>query len=278
MRKILIIIAFPLLLMVSSCETLSDTTGISDAEVIQGLKEALQVGTDSSTFKLSASNGYYLDKFVKIPLPNEALDIKNKIDAIISLAPSLGTYLNLDAQFEDVVKSINRAAENAAKDATPIFENAISSLTISEGWDILNGIVPGGSGSKAAGFDSTAATQYFALTTTIALTQLYAPKIDHALDTNLGLGFSANKAWDVLRTNYNKAVSTINGNFITSTALSLTGYTLDPLQTESIGVFATEQALNGLFYKVGLEEKKIRKNPFQYVSDIIQKVFGSVMQ
>jgi len=58
----------------------------------------------------------------------------------------------------------------------------------------------------------------------------------------------------------------------------MTGYSLEPIETESIGVFATDKALNGLFYKVGEEEKKIRKNPYQYLSDIITKVFGSIMQ
>ena len=111
------------------------------------------------------------------------------------------------------------------------------------------------------------------------LTNLYAPKIDASLDKDLGLGFSANDAWTTLRTAYNNAVSTINGNIITSAALQLTGYDLQPMQTESIGTFATQKALDGLYFKVGQEEIKIRRDPWKWVTtavgDILTKVFGS---
>ena len=149
-------------------------------------------------------------------------------------------------------------------------------MTISQGWDILNGIVPSDSAAKSADFDSTAATEFFKIKTYGALTDLYAPKIDAVLDQDLGLGFSANQAWTTLRTNYNSAINTITGNWLTNSVLQATGYSLDPLETESIGVFATEKALDGLFLKVGQEEKKIRKDPFQWAVDIIQRVFGYI--
>lgn len=275
MKKLLLILAAPLMICVTSCEV---NSGLTTAEVVEGLKKALEIGTDSSTNKLSVVNGYYLDQLVKIPLPDEALAVKENIDAILTLAPDLRSFLNLDSQFENVVKSLNKAAESAASEASPVFGSAIRGLTISQGWDILNGIVPNDSGNKSAEFDSTAATQYFKTKTISALTSLYAPKIDFELDKDLGLGFSANQAWDILRTNYNKAVTNITGNPITNFALTATGYTLKPIKTESIGVFATDKALKGLFYKVGEEEKKIRKDPYKYLIDIIERVFGSVMQ
>jgi hypothetical protein len=269
-------------LLAVSCEYFQDAgtdDGLSTEEVVKGLKKALEIGTDSSTGYLSAIDGYYGDPLVKIPLPDEALEVQNKINSILSVAPSLSSYLDLDTQFENVVMSVNRAAEEAAKEAAPIFGNAISDLTIDQGWDILNGQVPSDTGTKAADFDSTAATQYFILKTYSSLTNLYAPKIDNALDQDLiGLGFSANDAWYTLRTNYNSAVNSIHNNFVANAALELSGYSLDPMDTESIGVFATEKALDGLFFKVGEEEKKIRRNPFQWAEDIIQRVFGYIKE
>ena len=73
-------------------------------------------------------------------------------------------------------------------------------------------------------------------------------------------------------------MSTIKGNFLTNLALEATGYDLDPIVTESIGVFATEKALDGLFFKVGEEEKKIRRDPWQWAVDIIQRVFGYIQE
>ena len=120
-------------------------------------------------------------------------------------------------------------------------------------------------------------TNYFKSVTRNSLTQLYGSKIDNALDTDLGLGFSANAAWLLLRTNYNDAVSSITGNFILNTAVEIAGYELNEIATESIGEFATERALNSLFYLVGEEEKKIRKNPLEWaltaVGDILDRVF-----
>ena len=138
--------------------------------------------------------------------------------------------------------------------------------------------MPEDAGTKSAEFDSTAATQYFKIKTYTALTNLYAPKIDNTLDQDLGLGFSANQAWSTLRTNYNNAVNAIEGNFLANIALEATGYSLDPLETESIGVFATQKALDGLFFKVGEEEKKIRRNPWDWAVDIIQRVFGYIQE
>jgi hypothetical protein len=278
MKKNTVIFSFIFILFVSSCEyfNLNDDSGLSTDEIIEGLKTALEIGTDSSTAVLSAPDGYYMDALVKIPLPDDALKVQTDINAILSLAPSLSSYLNLDVQFENVVKSINRAAENAASEAAPIFGEAVSDLSISDGWDILNGIVPTDSVAKSAEFDSTAATEYFKIKTYTALTDLFAPKIDVVLDQDLGLGFSANEAWTALRTTYNSAVNTITGNYFTNLVLEATGYSLEPLETESIGVFATEKALDGLFFKVGEEEKKIRKDPFQWAVDIIQKVFGYI--
>ena len=276
MKQILLIL-FSVVLLSSECDFDELPTELSDEEIIEGLKTALAVGTDSSSTALSLVNGYYGDALIKIPLPEEAIQVQNQVNAILAVAPaSITSLLDLDQQFENVVKSINRAAEDAAKDAAPIFKDAITGLSIEQGWDILNGQVP--DGTKSTDFDSTAATQFLSNKTFQPLSGLYSPKIDNALDKDLGLGFSANTAWKTLRTSYNNAVNTITGNIITNLALQATGYSLDPLETESIGVFATEKALDGLFLKVGETEKNIRRDPWEWIStsvgDILTKVFG----
>lgn len=266
--------------LISSCEFLEELTGenldeLTTEQVVQGLKTALEIGTDSSATTLSAVNGYYGNKILKIPLPEEAEMVRTQVNNLVNKVPALQSYLNLDQHFENVVLSMNRAAEEAAKEAKPIFVDAISGITIDEGWNILNGINPM-SQTKSEGFDSIAATGYFKTVTFDPLQGLFAPKIDVQLNKDLGLGFSANQAWSTLRNAINTALNTIEGNFILNGLYQNSGYTVNRINQESIGEFATERALTGLFYKVGEEEKKIRRNPYLWAQDIIQKVFGSV--
>lgn len=274
------IITFITVFTISSCEFLEQLAGenldeLTTEQVIQGLKTALEIGTDSSATTLSARDGYYKNSLLKIPLPDEAQQVRMQVVALVNKFPELAEYFDLDEKFENVVESINRAAEEAAKDAKPIFVDAITGITIDQGWDILNGVNPL-SQMKSDGFDSTAATGYFKEVTFSPLQGLFAPKIDAQLNKDLGLGFSANQAWSALRNAINTALNSIEGNFVLNTLYQSSGYTVNRISQESIGDFATEKALTGLFYKVGEEEKKIRKNPYIWAEDIIQKVFGSV--
>ncbi len=265
--------------MFSSCEyfNLEDETGLSTGEIIDGLKTALAIGTDSASTSLSQVNGYYhgLDGLIKIPLPDEAISIRNKINGNNTLS-SISDLIGLDEAFEEVVLSVNRAAEDAAREAAPIFKNAITGLTIEQGWDILNGIVPGDS-TKAADFDSTAATQFLMLKTYNSLTDLYAPKIDVSLNKDIIGNVSAYDAWNTLTTKYNNFIIRNDVQAVLFAA-SLIGNPInlpDAIETD-IGVFSTQKALNGLFYMVGNEEKKIRRDPYQWAVDIIQRVFGYI--
>ena len=285
MKILRLLIVFALLVFTYSCELLNDVVEelpeevakeLTTEEIVEGLKTALEVGTDSSSTELSMEDGYYGNSFFRIPLPEEVQNVRTNVTAIVNAVPLVSDILDMDQQFENVILSINRAAESAANKASPIFKDAITSLTISDGLNILQGINPLDTISKE-GFDSTAATNYFKMVTTTSLTQLYGEKIDNSLDTDLGLGFSANDAWNTLRTNYNNAVSSITGNIILNTAVEVAGYELNEIATENIGVFATEKALNGLFNLVGEEEKKIRNNPLEWaltaVGDILERVF-----
>jgi Protein of unknown function (DUF4197) len=256
MKKIPALILLPAILLTLGCEDLLKVVSapsLSTEEVVSGLKKALEIGTDTAVSVTSIVNGYYKDKLIKINLPPEA----NTIVKYINKVPGGSKMV------EDLVKSINRSAESAAKEAAPIFKNAIRNMTIADGWAILNGQSSSSSGNSA--FDSTAATKYLKKHTYNDLVSLYAPKIDKALDKDLGLGFSANTAWTKLTNAYNQSLPVIK----------LVDQNAKPVNTD-IGQFCTEKALDGLFLKVQQEEKKIRQDPYKWAVDIIQKVFGSV--
>jgi len=260
MRSIFIILV-SVSLITASCEGLFDSdddNGLTTSEVIEGLKTALEIGTDTASTVLGKINGYYGNELLRIPLPPEADIIVDNITYIPG-----GTGL-----IEDVIIGINRAAEDAASEAAPIFKNAITQMTVEDAWDILNGSNPAVALKSTSDFDSTAATEYFKVKTCTGLTDLYSPKINTALQKDLlGVDYSPYDAWDDLTGAYN--------TFANSLAGQIAG--LNPVTTD-IGEYCTEKALNGLYVKVGDEEKKIRRDPFQWAEDILQKVFGSVME
>ncbi|MFW6327357.1 MAG: DUF4197 domain-containing protein, partial [Bacteroidota bacterium] len=275
MKKVIgYLLAGFMVVTILGCEELLDSIEsdeLTTDDIVEGLKKALEVGTDSASANLSAVNAFYQNPVLKIPLPPEAEQLR----ALIT-NNGLSQYLDLDKQFENVVLSVNRAAEEAAGEAAPIFKTAITDLSVTHAIDILNGQVPANLKSAGAVFDSTAATGYFKIKTYDPLTNLFAPKINAKLDQDLGLGFSANQAWITLVTTYNSAYNTINSNFLTNWVIDT--YNLPEGIEADLGVFCTTRALDGLFLKVGEEEVKIRRDPYQWAVDILQRVFGSVME
>jgi hypothetical protein len=271
-----------LILLLAGCDWLDENLpdGLTEEEIIEGLKTALNVGSDSASTNLSVTNGYYGNSLVKIPLPPEAAEIRDKINGNATLA-WISTTIGLDDKFEDVIKTVNRSAESAAKEAAPIFKNAITSLTISQGWDILNGVVPSDKKSTfTESFDSTAATKYLSQKTYVPLTDLYAPKINTALDKDLIGGYSATETWESLTSAYNNFLS--RGDVKAAlVAADLLGKPIDlPASINTnLGEFSTQKALDGLFYMVGKEEIKIRRDPLAWaetiVGPILKRVFGS---
>ena len=267
-----------LIIMFSSCEWLEDNApdGLSDEEIVEGLKTALSVGADTAATTLSIINGYYGNPLLKIPLPEEAELVRD----FVTNNNVVKSFFDLDQEFENVILSINRAAEDAAKEAAPIFKNAIMNLSITQGLDILNGIVPGGTGTSSGNFDSTAATGYLKIQTFEPLQGLYAPKINTALGKDLGLGFSAVDAWGTLTTTYNSVLSRsdVQAAILAATAFGTTVDIPGEMNTD-LGDFSTEKALTGLFYRVGQEEVNIRRNPLEWIATtvgaILEKVFGS---
>ena len=145
--------------------------------------------------------------------------------------------LGMGKMVDDAILSMNRAAEDASKTAAPIFVDAIKKMSVQDAVGILKGA-------------DTAATSYLRKTTVNNLTTAFTPIVEESLKK-----VNATKYWKDLATAYNKFSPT-------------------PVNT-NLNEYVTGRALNGLFYYVGEEEKKIRNNPAARVSDILQKVFGS---
>lgn len=234
----------PLLLLLfsflpSSCENLNDL-GLSNEEIVGGLKEALNQGARVASEKLGVTDGFLADQAVKILLPSEAASMIEKAYSIP------GAELLLKPYMETVVEKMNRGAEKAATKAVPIFADAITNMSFSDAMTILKG-------------DDTAATGYLRKTTYQPLTSAFAPEINSAMEE-----VGAATAWNNLFTSYNDVVT---NNSLLSLALGLT--TINP----DLGEYATGKALDGLFFKVAGEEKEIRNDPAKRATDLMKKVF-----
>jgi hypothetical protein len=210
---------------VSQIIPVKNTGSLSNDDIINGLKEALNVGAGNSTSKLSAVDGFFADAAIKILLPDEAKKVEQKLRAI-----------GLNKQVDNAILSMNRAAEDAAKSAAPIFLNAIKGITIQDGIGILKG-------------GDFAATNYLKSKTLAQLTEAFRPVIEQSLQK-----VNATKHWNTLFTTYNKfSAQKVNPD--------LTAY-------------VTEKAMTGIFYQVGQEEQKIRKDPMARTTDLLKKVFN----
>jgi hypothetical protein len=255
MKKVTLILSLAIIAIAQQgCDLLQQTTsGLSSDEIVSGLKTALQVGTDSSVVITSKTDGFYKDALIKIALPSEASSLLN--------SPVYGTLLTPFAN--KVTESMNRAAEAAAPQAKEIFVNAITSLSITDGLSILNGQNPAAT-LKSTAFDSTAATAYLKSTTRTQLVEAFSEPVNAKLSVDLGLGFSANEAWNTFVTAYN---------------LYALGSGSAPISNVDLGTYVTGKAIDGLFVKVGDQERAIRRDPYKWTSQtvgsILQRVFGN---
>lgn len=223
-------------------QTINENRPLTQTEIISGLKEALIVGTGKSADILGKPDGYYKDDLVKILLPPEAdVIVKN-----ISKIPG-GEKL-----VEDALLSINRAAEDAVSEAKPIFVNSIKSMTITDAVGILKGA-------------DNAATQYLHKTTYNHLAALYQPKIKASIDKKLVGNVSTAQSWNLLTGKWNDLANSVAGK--------VAG--LKPVNI-NLEEYLTQKALDGLFLKIGEQEKLIRKDPAARVNDILKRVFGTL--
>ena len=220
----------------------SQNLPLSNSDIINGLKEALLVGTDSSVTHLSAVDGYLKDLTIKILLPPEAKTITENLSKL----PGGSKLVN------DVILRINRAAEDAARGAKPIFVNSIREMTFADALQILKG-------------PDNAATQYFEQKTSMQLGELYRPKIRESLNKGLVAGISTQQSWNELTKDWNKLAG--------STLGQITGMKVVEVKLED---YIVQQALKGLFLKIAEREKDIRTNANARVTTILKRVFGSV--
>lgn len=249
MKKYLILLLLPFLISCAELQTFVDeyaayeqTKPVTSGEVARGLKEALKVGSVNAANILSVEDGFYKDELVKILLPPEAQTISKNIQLIPG-----GKDL-----VDKVVLRLNRAAEDAVKEAAPIFASAITEMTIADAFGILKG-------------GNNAATEYLKEKTHEKLKDLFLPKVKSSLDKKLVANISTNESWNLLTSNYNKVADSFAGKLAN----------LKTVNTK-LDEYVTNKSLDALFLKVAEEEKQIRKDPLKRVSQLLKRVFGEL--
>ena len=204
---------------------------ITQTEAVTGIKQALSNGLNNSINTLSVQNGFLGDAVVKILMPPEAQQIEKTLRSV-----------GMGALCDNFITSLNRAAENAVKEAAPVFVNALSQMTVTDAFNIL------------VGTQQDAATNFFKRTTSSALTAKFSPIVESALGKN-----NVSAYWTQLTSAYN--------------ALPLSN---NKVQTD-LNAYVTQKAIDGLFVKVAVEELKIRQNIGNSRSTgVLDKVFGWV--
>lgn len=200
--------------------------GVSQFEIASGLKEALHNGINKQVVKLTATDGFYKNEMVKILLPEEL----QKVDKTLR-------DIGMSKLADEGLKVLNRAAEDAVKESTPIFVDAIKGMTFSDAKNILLG-------------NERSATTYLESSTSTALYAKFNPVIKNSF-AKVG----ADKIWTNIITKYNSIplVKKVNPD--------LTDYT-------------TNKAMQGVFTMIAIEEKNIRTNLSSRSSDLLKKVFA----
>jgi Protein of unknown function (DUF4197) len=223
---------FAITLFFSSCDVISQLpgtgNGITQSEAGAGIKEALSQGLAKSVLQLNKEDGFFKDAFYKILLPAEAKKIENTL-----------RNLGMGSMVDKAILQINRAAEDAAGYAKPIFADAIMNMTLAD----AIGLVKNG---------DTSATHFFRVKTTDQLVAAFLPVIKSSLDK-----LNATKY-------YTDVVNTYN-NFPT------TFKKLNP----DLPSHVTHKAVEALFDLVSKEEKNIRQNIAARTTDLLRKVFGA---
>jgi Protein of unknown function (DUF4197) len=232
MKRLLAPAAALLCFMLSGCAELQTLAtqlpqvGVTDADIASGLKEALDKGIDQQVSKLTATDGFYKNELVKILLPAEL----QKVDKTLR-------DIGLGSLADEGLKMMNRAAEDAVKEATPIFVSAVKNMTFNDARNILLGA-------------DNSATTYLQNTTT---SQLYA-KFNPVIKSSFSK-VGADKVWTNIITQYNKVP------LVTKVNPDLTDY-------------VTNKALEGVFKMIAVEEKEIRNDINERTSALLKKVFA----
>ncbi len=202
-------------------------TPLTNDEVVRGLKEALNVGTNNSTASCSKADGFYKNQLITIPFPAEAEKIKNTV-----------IKLGMQKQVDEFVLTLNRSAEEASKEAAPIFIEAIKNMSVEDGFKILKG-------------EDNAATEFLKNKTTSSLLEKFMPIVKKAISK-----VELTKYWNPIMTSYNMVPGVQK-------------------QNPDLEKYVTTKAIEGLFKLIAGEEKKIRKDPLAQITDLLKRVFGA---
>lgn len=200
--------------------------GLSNADIASGLRQALDFGIDKQVRKLTAKDGFFKNELVKILLPDEL----KKVDKTLR-------DIGLSKLADEGLKILNRAAEDAVKEATPIFVSAVKDITFADAKNILLG-------------SNDAATQYLTGKTQTALYDKFHPVIKSSFGK-----VGADKIWENLITRYNTIP------FTKDVSTDLTSY-------------VTGEALKGVYTMIAVEEKDIRTKLSSRTTDLLKKVFA----
>lgn len=201
-------------------------SGLSTVQIGSGLKEALKIGTQHAVQSTGRLDGYFANQAIKIVLPQQLQTVESGVRLV-----------GYGQQVDDLIRGMNRAAEQAAPFALDIFLEAISAMTFDDVRQILNG-------------GDMAATQYFQTKTTKKLAATFQPIVERKMH-EVGVV----QQYHTLLGQYQSLP------FVTNVAFDLNHYVVD-------------KALAGLFHVVGEEERKMRTNPAARVTDLLQQVFG----
>lgn len=210
----------------STVKTKTGTTSLSTADISNGLKEALKKGVSQQVTKLTAADGFYKNEAVKILLPEELQKVDKKL-----------RQLGMGNLADEGIKVLNRAAEDAVKEGTPIFTNAITSMTLTDAKKILMG-------------NDTSATTYLEGATSAPLYAKFNPVVQSSLSK-----VGADKVWAGIIKKYN-------------------GLPLVTKVNPDLNDYVTKKTMDGVFKMIAVEEKNIRNNLSSRTSDLLKKVFA----
>ena len=230
MKKSLLFLS---ILFIASCAELQQVVNqlpqnvpMTNEQIAAGLREALQKGIDLQVTKLSQEDGFFKNELVKILLPEEL----RKVDKTLR-------DIGLDNLADEGLRVLNRAAEDAVSEATPVFINAIKGITFADAKTILFG-------------NDEAATNYLRTTTQKDLYDRFHPIIQKSFSK-----VGADMVWSELIRRYNSIPLTTDVN------PDLTDY-------------VTREALDGVYVMIALEEKEIRNKISSRTTDLLRKVFA----
>ncbi len=229
--KTAVITFFLSIFLLTSCaelEQLAMSGGgpLTETEVVNGLKQALEIGAQRAAGNASEEGGFLNNELIFIAFPSEAQQVERTLRG-----------LGAGSLVDDFVRTMNRSAELAAREAAPIFGDAVRAMTIEDAFTILRG-------------EPNAATLYFRGATSDRLENAFTPVIESALNQT-----PATSLWTEITTMYN------NIPFV------------NPVETD-LAAYTTQNAIDGLFTLLEQEEAAIRQDPVKRTTDLLRRVFG----